>query len=233
MIDLMLDIETIGKKPGVVVLDVAIVPFHINGKELTSEEKKEFTFRCQLNAGEQIALGYHVDKDTLDWWSKQDPKVRLTTWSGVTMLAEFRKLLLDYIVQVEQTFKEYRIWDTAFDKLAVEALFEQEVFPFFYRAKRCCRTLTDLAKLLFPKEFKLAPAGKDLHDAEADCVRQIKDAVLAYKLLRRASNNDAEVQELSKVAVKNVDELLKSEVSEPIGSLVNRVSDGRMAPGYQ
>lgn len=192
MLDLMLDIETLGRGPGCVVTSVAVVPFNMNGSLMGEDEledialKDKFSFRSDLLIGEQMSMGFKVDPDTFSWWMKQKPEVRIEMWSGTTSLSEFHKLFADYFVAIKAYWGDYRLWATApkLDFGCVSYLFtSQEVdYPVLFSAERCARTLRETAKLLHPK-FKYT-RGKALHNSEDDCERQIVDIQQAYSLLK-------------------------------------------------
>ena len=65
--NVMVDIETLGRKPGIIILSVALVEFDIKtGKILKTLEKN-------LSLAESLKKDFKIDSDTLKWWLKQDP----------------------------------------------------------------------------------------------------------------------------------------------------------------
>lgn len=76
---LMIDIETLGKKPDTVVLSIGCVPFTLENHTYFSELVKQ-GIHIKFDAKEQIK-NYHrtVNKDTTDWWKKQSEKSRSIT----------------------------------------------------------------------------------------------------------------------------------------------------------
>lgn len=198
MIDLMCDIETLGKGSGYCVTAIAITPFNMNGQPLefegrdAEEQRVKSSFKMELHIGEQMALGYKVDFETLAWWMKQDAKIRKEMFSGMMKLDSFRKMFIEYFEYITKTYKTYRIWATApkLDFGCIMGLFEgsELQYPILYSAERCARTLRETTKLLVP-EFKLTKPEK-LHDAEDDCKRQIADVQNAYFSLRSVVNKE-------------------------------------------
>lgn len=195
MIDLMLDIETLGRGPGCVVTSVAIIPFNLNGSELEKEVKK---FECYLHVGEQMADGYFVDPDTLQWWLKQDDKVRWKAWAGTTSRVQFQEELTAYIDYIKAEHTSYRIWATApkLDLGCIHALFRDMEYPILFSSERCMRTLRETVKMLYPGKYKPTKASA-LHDAEDDCIRQIKDIQQCYRILREPVDEAKNCADLS------------------------------------
>ena len=58
--DVMVDIETLGTKPGCVVMQIGAVGF--------DEEGQKHVFSSYLSYGSQVGLGMMVDRDTEAWW---------------------------------------------------------------------------------------------------------------------------------------------------------------------
>lgn len=61
--EIMIDIETLGKGPGCVVLEAGLVAFH-NGKVVA-------THQCSFDRKESVKRGFTIDNETVRWWSKQ------------------------------------------------------------------------------------------------------------------------------------------------------------------
>lgn len=67
----MIDLETLDTSPRCTVLTVGGVKFDPYS---TNEPHSEFYFRLDLD--EQDRLGRTVTDDTIEWWAKQDPRVK-------------------------------------------------------------------------------------------------------------------------------------------------------------
>lgn len=93
MQDVMLDLETLGTRPGCVVLSIGAVFFDRDG--LGAE------FYTTLRKSLCVRAGLHVDPDTVKWWSRQTPEARLildsvkssTALPPRKALAEFNEFL--------------------------------------------------------------------------------------------------------------------------------------------
>jgi hypothetical protein len=184
MIDLMLDIETLGRGPGCIVPQVAIVPFNLNGTPL---EEGAPTLHVKLHIGDQLAAGYAMDPETVAWWLKQKAAVREDVFSGSVILKDFQQTFNKYIKTIEEKYTTYRIWATApkldFGCLHGILVKPGQEYPILYSAERDLRTLRELVKTLYP-DFKL-PKVPVSHDALDDCNRQIEVAQLCYAELRK------------------------------------------------
>ena len=88
----MIDIETLATSPEAVILSVGGVKFD----PYTNEEPHSGLY-LRLNVDEQSELDRHVDDNTLEWWSKQDAKIREEALGD-----EDRTTLLDFIKQIEK-----------------------------------------------------------------------------------------------------------------------------------
>jgi len=70
MYDLMLDLETLGTKPGAVVLSVGAVQFNrLSGKIIDK-------FYAEINPVSSQECGLHLDADTIQWWMSQSEEAR-------------------------------------------------------------------------------------------------------------------------------------------------------------
>ena len=67
----MIDLETLSTRPDATVLTVGAIKFD----PYTNEEPHSGLY-LRLNVDEQSELDRHVDDNTLEWWSKQDAKIR-------------------------------------------------------------------------------------------------------------------------------------------------------------
>lgn len=195
MIDLMIDIETLGQGPGCVITSVALVPFNLNGKPLEDSTP----FQIQLHIGEQLAEGYTMNMDTLEWWLNNSLEVRRSTFGGVGWLSELTTELVEYIQQIEKEYKTYRLWATSakMDYGCIHYTFAKQgkPYPFNHTAEHCARTVRNLTKMLVPGYKLDADKGRN-HDAIRDCITQIDQLQKQYQALRKLSQYGVEVDKL-------------------------------------
>lgn len=72
MMDVMVDIETLGTQPGCVILSIGARTFN---PHVISDEGEEFYQNiCPVNARDQ--WGFSVDPKTVDWWKKQSEEAK-------------------------------------------------------------------------------------------------------------------------------------------------------------
>lgn len=182
----MLDIETLGHGPGVVVLSVAIVPFHINGKEVDTIIP---SFYNKISLGDSVINGFKIQPETLEWWLKNDKTVIQNTFDGILSVKEVCYNLSDYINEIESVSKEYRIWASA-PKLDFGCFYSlyRDVdinYPIKYSSERCYRTIRELAEVMNPQAVKkVRGSTSNSHDALEDCKLQIINLQTYYKAIR-------------------------------------------------
>ena len=166
---IMLDLETLGKRPGCVVVSIGAVRFGPSG--VGSEE-----FYSVLDRDAQQHRGLHIDPDTEEWWARQSDEAR----------AVFNEPQLQ-VEQVLHAFNNFigpsaHIWGNGanFDEPILTEVFR--VFEInqrwaFWRA-RCHRTLVKLA----PEVARPAPTVA--HNALADAKAQAQHAVDVMRILK-------------------------------------------------
>jgi hypothetical protein len=175
--DAMVDIETLGTIAGKVVLSIGYLEFDPRGEDdffsLLNNGRNHI---YQLDIDEQLALGYEVDPDTKEWWSKQSQEAQdrvFKTPANSTLANALTKLqgLLDNVNDIWT----YGYMDVAMLNYMSKRETDKELF--FYRKYNDLRTV---AKLM---EFKWddKPAGMVAHDPLHDCVFQ---ALAVQKLMR-------------------------------------------------
>lgn len=68
----MIDIETLGRNPGCVILSIGAVIFDEDGPSTHQDD----SFYAVIDWLESIRLGFDVDNETKQWWDKQSPKAK-------------------------------------------------------------------------------------------------------------------------------------------------------------
>ncbi len=71
----MIDLETLGVRPGSVVRNIAMIPFRLNVRE-TDEALMDKALSIWVDPEEQIKLGRYIQRGTKDWWQKQWARAR-------------------------------------------------------------------------------------------------------------------------------------------------------------
>lgn len=86
----MLDLETLGKKPGCVISSVGAAVFDIKTGEIFD------TFYVRINVFDSLMHGFSIDQSTLEWWKNQsdDSKTEFsqdtkTVWKTLDEFADW------------------------------------------------------------------------------------------------------------------------------------------------
>lgn len=169
----MLDIETLGTRPGAVILAAAFVRF--------SDEA-----HCTLNFSipDQQALGLEIDPETHAWWGRQDP----AAWAAATENPLPIAAALPYVatwLQWAAGGGEALIWchGATFDAPLLGELYRRAgiACPWAFWSVRDTRTLYDLAGVDV-KAYAVPPP----HIALNDAIGQTRAANVALGILAGA-----------------------------------------------
>jgi hypothetical protein len=143
MQDVMLDLETLGTRPGCVVLSIGAVAFD----HCTNELGPEFYEVIKLSSC--LDYGLFADKKSLDWWKDQDHESR-----QVIDIAAYSTQNLPYVLAQFNIFllscdsKNVRLWGNGsdFDNAVLIACYNATgIEPAWkFRNNRCYRTLKNL-----------------------------------------------------------------------------------------
>ena len=176
----MLDIETLGTKPGCVVLECAICCFLEEDKDsgkYTPASDGISSVRIDIDA--QVKAGSVIEFDTLKWWLNTD-SLRLQNVIN-DEYAQSPRIAAKWL-QESIDWQGIVIWarDPDFDCAIMEDFFARFGVPgkrvWHFANKRSHRTLMDLAGI------KHVPA-KDAHSAVADVDAQIESTIEALRIL--------------------------------------------------
>lgn len=133
-IHIALDLETAGKVPGVPIVQLAAVVAGANGM---------FNRYISLMSCEQAGLV--PEKETMEWWNEQDPKLRSVVFSGTNniteTLQEFKQWCSDLAAG---DLNRIVLWGNGveFDNAILKHAWELfETWPFHYRNNHHLRTI--------------------------------------------------------------------------------------------
>lgn len=190
---IMLDLETVCKRPGGVVLAAAFVRF--------SDEA-----HCTLNLSipDQEALGLERDPETQAWWNDQEarhPGAWAAATTNPTPLASALPYFLQWLQWAIATDPsrtaasrdgDFLLWchGATFDGPILGEIYRRAGIPCpwteqFWRVQ-CTRTLFNLSGVN-PKDYAVPPPHVALNDA----IGQTRAAVAAMKILARAHVNSS------------------------------------------
>ena len=188
-IDVMLDIETAGTRPGCPVLSVGLCSF---GPRI----QPRATLALMLDLDEQMRRGLHADAPTLLWWLRQSDAARDALCRGQDTSTPVEAGLHAITaalasLRVAAGGAGLRIWalGASFDAPVLGRVFVAFRFPppWDHRELRCARTLFDLAGIN-RKAFPPAIA----HDALSDAIAQADAAEAALATLANRGVNSGE-----------------------------------------
>ena len=170
--DMMIDLETLDRNVGCVIVSCGAVVFDPD----TGEEVKTYDWKPSLD--EQLRNGYHVNADTLAWWMQQGNRELFTDRAGEFTIIKF----LDNFRDVAIGSRIQRLWcvGTDFDVAMLRWLFNEyeRVWPLSYQAARDVRTWCDALDI----DRNMIPCD-DLkeHNAVDDCKFAIRCVKAAKK----------------------------------------------------
>ena len=180
VINIMLDLETLGTRPGCKILSIGATVF-----DTSSYRVLALTFYLRADPNLQHKL--HTYTAAEDWWAKQDPEVRAEAFGGSLMLLECLRGFVTWIenLKAEIGSNKIRIWckGATFDVPIIE--YAMEVYgvqvPWKYYEVACFRTLQDLGLSLGIDADKL---DGDKHNALHDAINQAAHAEKILETLR-------------------------------------------------
>lgn len=162
---LMGDLETLGTKPGCVILSIAAVPFNMP-YDLEP-------FYRKISVKSSTDAGLIIDPATVAWWAKQDSAVYNEATSGTE---DIGIVLQDFAAYIASMPTAPKIWGNGsdFDNPILAAAFIAVGIPvpWSFRDNRCFRTLKS--------EFDFIPytapvtAHNALEDAKAQAAHMQK-----------------------------------------------------------
>ena len=171
---LMVDMETMAVSPNAVVLSLGAVHFNPYGNGYGDK----IYFRIDLD--DQDKLGREIDPNTIEWWSKQDPKVMEEAFSPDNRIP---------LVEAMDRFHKFAwgcdaFWShgAPFDLVIIEDLCRQleRPMPWNFWQLRDTRTIFDLG---FDPEM---PQDKK-HDALQDAIRQAIGVQNVFRKIKEKS----------------------------------------------
>lgn len=160
MMNLMIDIETLGTKPGCAILSIAAVPFGPDADDLIP------AYYHKIDRDSCTEVGLIADPITLAWWQKQNIAAYAEAFSG----KEHIHSALDSLTEYCKQWEKIRVWGNgaSFDVPLLEAAYAacNMKEPWHYTNSMCYRTM----KNLFPSVPYLRPTTA--HNALSDATAQ-------------------------------------------------------------
>ena len=176
VVDVMIDLETLGTTPGSVVLSIGAVA---RGSSLSTNVADRFYAR--LNLRDSIYRGLKISSDTMSWWRKQTEEAWQESTSAVTPLRESLLAFAGWLLELRAgsaeaaTGNKLRLWgdSASFDLGLLAAVFRAAdvTVPWSYQEEFCYRTLRAI-------RGSEKPRAKLQHDALSDAAAQLEHLVL-------------------------------------------------------
>lgn len=171
---LMVDLETMGKKPGAPIVSVGGVFFDPASGKTGAE------YYQVINLESSMSFGARPDASTILWWLKQSPEARSAIVVDDTVgLVEALERFLDFIAEnAANGSRTVQLWGngSSFDCSLLEAAFElaDTPFPIPHWNYRDVRTVVELGKAVGLNSRYEIPFEGEQHNALADARHQVK-----------------------------------------------------------
>ena len=160
----MIDIETLGTRPGDIILSIGAVKFDANG---LGEE-----FYVTINPESSKAIGLRAQKSTLEWWEKQSPEARTAAFKGEFSIEVALLKLAMWMPPKDVS----RVWGNGanFDNALVAAAYRTNKMdlPWDYWNDRCYRTIA--AMFMKTRVDRVGTGHHALDDAKTQALRLLK-----------------------------------------------------------
>jgi hypothetical protein len=177
MLDVMLDLETLGTTPGSAIVAIGAVEFDMQNLVLGAR------FYATISLKSCVQAGLTIDPDTVTWWLKQTDAARRAITGGtpfalVDALNEFTAFLAKCAPS-----DNVRVWGNgpSFDNALLSAAYRAVGLeqPWRYWNDRCLRTLS----AMFPSIEKPPREGTH-HHALDDAEYQVERVLHIRRTLR-------------------------------------------------
>jgi hypothetical protein len=161
-LNIMLDLETLGTKPGCVVLSIGAVSF--------DAERIVDAFYVNIKPDDAQRCGLTIDASTVMWWMQQSKQARAAFNTGSMRVHEALINFNTWLLKQRPSVGDGRmkVWGNgaSFDQPVLEAVYAAVGIanPWQYRDCMCYRTL----KNLVPDENLQPPHNDEHHNALAD-----------------------------------------------------------------
>lgn len=163
MTNVMLDLETMGTRPGSVIVSVGAIEFDPK----TAALGRTFYQTCSIASA--VDVGLAMDPETVTWWLQQNESARqeLTKAKG-----DLKSVLVAFSHWMFHCGKDVKVWGNGsdFDNALLAEAYRRvnEPIPWLFWNNRCYRTMKSLFRTV-----KLEREGTH-HNALDDAIHQAK-----------------------------------------------------------
>lgn len=194
MNNVMLDLETVGTRPGCGILSIGAVAFDFKANKLGDH------FYQAIEPESNKNFGLVFDPDTLAWWQKQSEEAR-AVWNDPNAIALDEALhSFSQWCRMQASIDSFYLWGNGanFDDPVLAAAYHATAIPLPWKFwnSRCYRTLKSLAPAVFVKKPDIA------HNALSDAVSQASGALLMWQGLMKPAAKPRESRAAKAVAKK-------------------------------
>ena len=183
--DVMIDIETVGTKPGCGILAIGATAFDLGTGSMGE------SFYANISIEDCFAKGLTADESTLAWWAKQAPEARdHLSVKPVLELSDALQNLQDFVGNVRKNSSSgaFRMWanDPDFDLVILDHAFTlcNINAPWQFWESSSTRTMLAVAKLARGIDVKKSiPRTGVHHRADDDAKYQAQYVCEAFKVL--------------------------------------------------
>ena len=184
--EVMLDIETLGTKPGSVIVTIGACAFNLDTGQVSNN-----TFLVNIHVASSVKAGLTMDPITVLWWMNQSDEARHALTAKNALLLETALLQFsNWIGEIRKDAPQNKIgiWgnDNTFDLVLTEHCYDAAgiTVPWSYWESRSVRTLVELGRRKGFDPKRDAPFEGVKHNAVADAIHQAKYCVSIYNLLQ-------------------------------------------------
>lgn len=194
--DIMLDIETLGTKPGSVIVTLGVCRFSLDDDFVT--DKQEIV----INVGTSEKAGMTMSAGTVLWWMGQGEEARSRMADNAKSISLTNALskLSDYVsaTRTKNFRNRINIWanDPDFDIVNTNAAYDAigALPPWQFWESRSMRTIEELGQRLFSFNKKVDfPRTGTHHAADDDAEYQARVVQEIFKRMKNGPNERAHV----------------------------------------
>ncbi|EAA6248820.1 3'-5' exoribonuclease [Salmonella enterica subsp. enterica serovar Durban] len=188
MNNLMIDLETMGKKPNAPVVSIGAVFFDPQSGEIGPE------FYTAVSLESAMEQGAVPDGDTILWWLRQSPEARSAICVDAMPIPAALSELTQFIGRHADNMKYMKVWGNGatFDNVILRGAYERagKICPWPFWNDHDVRTLVTLGRSIGFDPKKDMPFIGEQHNALADARHQAKYvSAIWQKLIPTISNN--------------------------------------------
>ncbi|EOF6195901.1 3'-5' exonuclease [Salmonella enterica] len=188
MNNLMIDLETMGKKPNAPVVSIGAVFFDPHSGEIGPE------FYTAVSLESAMEQGAVPDGDTILWWMRQSPEARAAICVDAMPIPAALSELTHFIGRHADNIKYMKVWGNGatFDNVILRGTYERagKICPWLFWNDHDVRTLVTLGRSIGFDPKKDMPFIGEQHNALADARHQAKYVSANWQRLTPATSSN-------------------------------------------